>query len=195
MKRPAGATALLLVDLVNHFEFPGGDRLLAQARPIAPRIARLKARARAAGHPVVYVNDNFGQWRSNPGELLRYCLRDGAPGRTFVEAIQPDREDYLVLKPMHSAFHQTPLLRLLETLGVGTLVLAGLATDSCITTTAHDANMRDFRLIIVSDGCAARTATRHRQALALLRGIDDAKVMRASAVPLPKRRPRSPRVS
>jgi nicotinamidase-related amidase len=117
--------ALVLVDVINHFEFPDGDHVLGQALPIAPRIARLKKYARTEGIPVIYVNDNFGQWRSQASELVEYCLRPEAKGVKFVEQIKPDKEDYFVLKPMHSAFYQTPLEVLLRYLGATTLILAG----------------------------------------------------------------------
>jgi nicotinamidase-related amidase len=54
-------TAILLIDVINHFEFPDGKEMLVQALSIAPRLARLKARMRAAKIPIIYVNDNFGQ--------------------------------------------------------------------------------------------------------------------------------------
>ena len=101
----------VLVDVINHFEFPDGARLLKNALPIAPKLARLKERARRARIPAIYVNDNFGQWRSNASELLEYCLRPEAPGRQFVAGVRPDEEDYLVLKPMHSAVCAIGLLR------------------------------------------------------------------------------------
>jgi len=119
------AAALILVDVINHFEFPDGARLLKNAFLIAPRLARLKERARRAGIPAIYVNDNFGQWRSNASKLLEYCLRPEAPGRDFVAQVQPDDEDYLVLKPMHSAFYQSPLDVLLRHLGAATVILGG----------------------------------------------------------------------
>src|SRR5207302_1061047 len=168
--------ALVLVDLINHFEFPDGRRVLRQAEPIAPRIARLKKRARSEGIPAIYVNDNFGHWRSQASELIAYCLRPGTPGARFVEQIRPDREDYFVLKPMHSAFYQTPLDVLLKYLGANTLILCGLATNSCIVCTAHDANMREFRLYVPSDCCAARTDREHRQAIEHIKDMADAKV-------------------
>src|SRR6185295_17799343 len=101
--------ALLIIDVINHFEFPDGRSLLAQCIPIAPRIARLKARARRANVPVIYINDNFGQWRSDMSKLLTYCLRSDAPGREFVSRIRPGPDDYFVLKPMYSAFYQSAL--------------------------------------------------------------------------------------
>jgi nicotinamidase-related amidase len=142
--------ALLLVDVVNHFEFPDGDKILKNALPLGARLARLKERARRAGVPVIYVNDNFGKWHSDAVKLLAYCLRAGCPGKEFVRQIQPDTEDYCVLKPMHSGFYQTPLDVLLRHLRCRSIVVAGLTTNSCILCTAHDANMRDLDLTIVS---------------------------------------------
>jgi nicotinamidase-related amidase len=162
----SSSTALLLIDVINHFEFPDGDRILRHALKIAPNIARLKSCARRAGVPTIYVNDNFGDWRSERSALLKHCLRRNAKGAKFVKRIQPDQEDYFVLKPMHSAFYQTPLETLLRHLGSTTVILAGLTTNSCVTCTAHDANMRDFKLIIPSDCSAARTREEHEQALA-----------------------------
>jgi nicotinamidase-related amidase len=159
------SVALILVDVINHFEFPDGDRLLRRAVPMAPILARLKKRLVRAGIPCIYVNDNFGQWRSDASALVDYCLRSDCAGKRFVEALRPEPDDYFVLKPMHSAFFQTPLELLLRHLGTKTLILCGLATNSCIVCTAHDANMREFRSFVVSDCCAARTAREHKQAL------------------------------
>jgi nicotinamidase-related amidase len=167
----SSSTALLLIDIINHFEFPDGDRILRQALKIASSIAHLKSRARVAGIPTIYVNDNFGDWRSERSALLQYCLRPEARGAKFVKQVQPDEEDYFVLKPMHSAFYQTPLETLLRHLGSRTLILAGLTTNSCITCTAHDANMRDLKLIVPSDCSAARTKEEHKQALVHLRNM------------------------
>src|SRR6187549_488282 len=97
--RHKSGLALVLVDVVNHFEFPDGKSILRQALAIAPGLARLKKRARKAGIPAIYVNDNFGQWRSDQSKLLKYCLRPEAAGRPFVEQLRPDDKDYFVLKP------------------------------------------------------------------------------------------------
>lgn len=149
---------------------------------LTPRLSHLKQRARKANIPVIYVNDNFGQWRSDAAKLLAYCLRARCAGRPFVEAIRPDSEDYCVLKPMHSAFYQTPLDLLLRHVGASKLILAGLATNSCILCTAHEANMRDFEVTVVSDCCAARTVREHKQALKNIRDMANARVIPSSSV-------------
>jgi nicotinamidase-related amidase len=90
----------------------------------------LKKRAQAAGMSAIYVSDNFGQWRSDVSKLLAYCVRPEAIGRPFVEQIQPDTNDYFVLKPTHFGFYQTPLEVLLRCWGASTLVLRGLTTNN-----------------------------------------------------------------
>src|SRR2546423_14912066 len=77
--RHKSAAALILVDVINHFDFPDAQRLLKNALPIAARLARLKERARGFGIPVIYVNDNFGPWRSQPMEHIEKLLRPGTP--------------------------------------------------------------------------------------------------------------------
>src|SRR5688572_10897440 len=62
---PVTGTALLLIDVINDLAFQGSTALVAQAEPMASRLATLKRRASAAGVPTIYINDNFGQWRSD----------------------------------------------------------------------------------------------------------------------------------
>jgi len=99
--------ALLLIDVINDLDFPEGDQLLRHAQPMARQIAALKERARRAGVPVIYVNDNFGRWRSDFHVQVEHCLRDGVPGRPLAELLRPGKEDYFVLKPKHSGFFST----------------------------------------------------------------------------------------
>jgi nicotinamidase-related amidase len=148
-------TALLLIDVINDFEFPRGEELFRQALPIAPRIAALKERAAKAGVPAVYVNDNFGRWQSNFDDIVKHCLRAGVRGRLFVEQLVPSERDYFVLKPKHSGFYQTPLELLLKHFGTRRLILTGVSTNSCVLFTANDAYMRDLRLVVPEDCVAA----------------------------------------
>jgi nicotinamidase-related amidase len=182
MAKHKSRVAVLLIDVVNHFEFPEGPQILRNALPIAPRLARLKQRARNSNVPVIYVNDNFGQWHSDAGKLLAYCLRPACAGKSFVEQVRPMDEDYCILKPMHSAFYQTPLDVLLRHLGVSSVIVAGLTTNSCILCTAHDANMRDLKITVVSDCCAARTRRDHQRAIANIKAIAVARVMELASL-------------
>ena len=184
--RHKSSQVLLLIDVVNHFEFRDGKKILRNALHIASQLAHLKKRARLANIPVIYVNDNFGQWRSDAAKLLAYCLRNECAGRLFVKAIRPEPEDYCVLKPMHSAFYQTPLDLLLRHLGASSLIVVGIATNSCILCTAHDANMRDLEVTVISDCCVARTDREHREALQNIREMANARVVTSTSLRLRK---------
>src|SRR6185503_17309488 len=113
--------ALLLIDVLTTFDFPDGDAILEGALKMRDALVKLKARARKAGVPVLYVNDNYGDWRSEKEVLMGRCLE--AKGGDFVRPLLPDSEDYFVLKPLHSAFYMTPLEVLLRHLEVEALIL------------------------------------------------------------------------
>ena len=158
--------ALLVIDMINAFDFEGAEAMLPRAIAAAKATARLKQRARKAGVPVVYVNDNFGRWRSDFRSILAHCLREGVPGKPIAELLKPDEDDYFVLKPKHSGFQYTTLDVLLAHLGAETLVLTGVAGNFCVLFTAHDAYMRDFHLVVPEDCIASQTEADDRQALA-----------------------------
>jgi nicotinamidase-related amidase len=158
-------TALLLIDVINDLEFAEGELILPAALAMARHVADLKARVKRAGIPVVYVNDNFGRWRSDLHAQVDHCLQDQVRGRELVEILRPEEDDYFVLKPKHSGFFSTTLDTLLEYLSVRTLILAGLAGNSCVLFTANDAYMRDFHLIVPSDCVASNTPEDNQYAL------------------------------
>jgi isochorismate hydrolase len=157
--------ALLLIDWINDLEFEWAERLLPQALAAARATAELRNRAKRAGVPVIYCNDNFGKWRSDFRSLLEHVLHDDVRGRPIGELLAPDEDDYFVLKPKHSGFHSTTLEVLLEHLGTSTLILTGIAGNFCVLFTAHDAYMRDFRLLVPADCTASEVEADHRHAL------------------------------
>jgi nicotinamidase-related amidase len=166
--------ALLLIDVINDLEFEGGGELLKHALPMAERLAALKRRAKEAGVPVVYVNDNFGKWQSDFKKILEHVMKGDVRGRPLAEKLQPEEDDYFVLKPKHSGFFSTTLDILLDYLQARTLVLTGLTGDICVLFTAHDAYMRDFNLVIPAD-CVASTDPRENEyALKKMEGLMDA---------------------
>jgi nicotinamidase-related amidase len=164
-------TALLLIDVVNPFDFPGADRLLRHARPAAYRIAALKRRAAAARVPSIYVNDNFGDWHHGLDHLVERCRSRAAPGHDFVGRLAPTPDDYYVLKPRHSGFLSTSLDALLDRLAVRTVVLTGLAAHICVLFTAIDAYMRGLEIAVASDCVAAEEPRQVRYALGQMREI------------------------
>lgn len=157
--------ALVLIDVINDFDFPLAEALLRYALPAAKRIAALKERARRARIPAIYANDNFGQWRSDFHQQIEHCLEKGGRGSQIVELLRPDDDDYFVLKPMHSGFFSTTLEVLLERLEAERLILVGFAADICVLYTANDAYMRGFKVAVPSDCVASETKRQFRFAL------------------------------
>lgn len=162
-------TALLLVDVINDIDFPEAEQLLRFAVPMARRLSALKNRARKAGIPAIYINDNFGRWQSNFTALVKHCL--SSRGRAIVSQLLPRKDDYFVLKPKHSAFYSTTLDTLLRYLGTKQLIITGIATNICVLFTANDAYMRDFRLWIPSDCVASNTQRENEFALEQMRTV------------------------
>lgn len=161
--------ALLIVDMINALDFPGNEQLVRESVRLGQHIAALKGRCQKAGIPAIYINDNQGKWRSDFAAVIRHCVRDGMPGREMVQHVLPDDEDYLVLKPKHSAFYATPLDTLLQYIGVETLIVTGMSSNSCILLTASDAYVRDYRLFIPSDCVAGQDTEQHRKSLELMK--------------------------
>lgn len=170
--------ALLLVDVINDMEFEGGDRLLEQALPMADALATLKERARELGIPAIYLNDNFGRWKSDFRSIVNHVLHDGCRGEPVARALEPREDDYFVLKPKHSGFFSTTLDTLLEHLGARTVVVTGLATHICVLFTASDAYMRDFNVLVPEDCVAAADPETSRAAVELM-----ADVLKADTTP------------
>ena len=174
--------ALLIIDMISAFDFEGAQAMLPRALAAARAIAALKRRARNASVPVVYVNDNFGRWRSDFRSILGHVLQDGCPGRPIAELLRPDPEDYFVLKPKHSGFQFTTLDVLLAHLGAQILILTGVAGNFCVLFTAHDAYMRDYRLIVPQDCIASQSEADDRYALEHMAEVTKADVRPSAAL-------------
>ena len=166
-------TALLIVDVINRFDFDGAEALLEPAIAMADRLAALRERAKAAGAPVIYVNDNFDEWSRDFRTLVSDIIDKDLPGRPVAERLRPDDDDLFVLKPRHSGFHSTPLDILLERLGVERVVICGLQTHICVLFTAQGAHMRKYTIAVPRDCSASEASEDHDAALRLLeRGLD-----------------------
>jgi nicotinamidase-related amidase len=178
--------ALILIDVINDFEFEGGEELIRHAEPAARKIADLVERAREARVPVIYVNDNFGKWQSDFKKLIEHCLDDGVRGRRVVEMLKPGEEDYFVLKPKHSGFYSTTLDTLLRYLKVRTLILAGFAGNICVLFTANDAFLRDYHLIVPSDCVASNRPEDNEYALRQMKQVLKADIRPSGELSLKK---------
>jgi len=163
--RARGGAALIILDMINDFDFPGGHVLEAKARRIASGIASLRAQAERSRLPVIYVNDNFGEWHSEKSRLVEIAL---AAGSEVARALRPNPDDYFIIKPKFSGLYATNLPVLLPKLGVSRLIVTGIATDMCVLFTAADAHMRDYALWVPSDLVAGEDDDRAAAALDIM---------------------------
>jgi nicotinamidase-related amidase len=162
---PVAGTALLLIDVINDLAFEGSEVLVAQAEPMARRLSLLKRRATAAGVPAIYINDNFGKWRSDFRHTVRHCTAQSSPGHQVSRHLRPTSRDYFVLKPKHSGFYDTTLDTLLDALKVRRVILTGIAGNICVLFTANDAYMRDLRIFAPADCIVSNTPADNDYAL------------------------------
>lgn len=168
--------AVLIVDMINDFQHDNGKQLFKQVLPIAQRIKELKVRAKAAGLPVIYVNDNFKHWRDTFESAIKHAEESSDEGRQIVALLRPDDDDYNMLKPHRSGFYKTPLGVLLDELDVDELIITGATTDMCVLSTAHDAQMRKYRIRVPRDTTAALDDKYRDQALDLMERVLDADI-------------------
>ncbi|MEV6651902.1 isochorismatase family cysteine hydrolase [Streptomyces sp. NPDC051219] len=177
-----GQAALIVIDMINNYEHPDAEKLLPSVREALPAVVRLLAAARSADVPVIYVNDNFGHWRSHLGEILETAL--SGPHADLVEQVRPDEKSLFVLKARHSIFFETPLGYLLGELGVDHLVLCGQVTEQCVLYSALDAHIRRLTVTVAGDAVAHIYADLARAALRMMERNMGAEIRSADAIEL-----------
>jgi nicotinamidase-related amidase len=163
-----GGVGLLIIDMINPMDFPGAETMRDKTDELAKVILALRDEANRLKVPVIYVNDNYGQWHSDKSRIVDACAADDKPGRDMVRGIAPRDDDYFVIKPQFSGFYATNLPVLLPKLGISRLVITGIAADICVLFTAADAHMRAYDLWVPSDGVTSEHGERTRWALDIM---------------------------
>ena len=182
-------TALVVIDVQNDFCAPGGmmDREgndLSAVQDMAAALPRLIAEARLAGALVVFVRNVYSTesncylsdvWleqasrqRKGSYTVAPVCAPGSWEG-DFYGDVQPLPEEPIVTKHRFSAFHNSDLETVLRTRSIRTVVLAGVASNVCVETTAREAFVRDYYVVFLSDGTATYSRPAHE---ATLRVID-----------------------
>jgi nicotinamidase-related amidase len=167
--------ALLLVDVINDFRHEDGEALLASFRARHAGLVAVIARARDAGVPVVYANDNWERWDSDAPGLVRRAIEQGRAG-DLVETVRPRAGDHFAFKPRYSAFDSTPLEILLRELEIDRILLAGTATEMCVAQTAIAAREPGFLVTVLAPACACVDETSERVALDYLERVVGARL-------------------
>ncbi|WBH16174.1 isochorismatase family cysteine hydrolase [Sphingomonas radiodurans] len=158
--------AILVIDVLNTFDFDGGGGLKEAVADLVAPIASLRRQAAASDVPVIYVNDNYGRWHDEPSDIIAWIGEGG--GASFAQALKPGPQDYFVIKPESSGFYATTLPALLPRLNVSRLILVGVAADICVLFTAADAHMREYDLWVPRDAVASQERERSHWALEIM---------------------------
>ncbi|MGW6538160.1 cysteine hydrolase family protein [Streptomyces sp. NPDC055051] len=180
-------TALIVIDVLNAYAHRDAEALVPSAREALPGITTLLRNARAGDSPVIYVNDNFGEWRSQHGEIVASAL--AGRHRDLVEPVVPDENALFVVKARHSVFYETPLAYLLGQLEARRLVLCGQVTEQCVLYSALDAHIRHFDVVVAADAVAHIDADLAAAALRMMQVNMSATVCRADEVAFDAREP------
>lgn len=145
-------SALIVIDMLNRYEHEDADALIGSVREMLPAMQALIGLAQDRDVPIVYVNDNYGDWSAGPGELCERALH--GPSRALVEPVLPPAGAAFVTKARHSIFYETSLNYLLRSQGVDRLILAGQVTEQCVLYSALDAYVRHYQVSVPRDAVA-----------------------------------------
>ena len=146
------SSALVVIDMLNTYDFDDGEALAASATRAVPNIRTLLDRAADEDVPIIYVNDNYGDWNSSADELVERGLEGRHP--ELVDPIKPPDGVSFVIKARHSIFYGTPLEYLLGQQGIDRLVLTGQVTEQCVLYSALDAYVRHVEVAVPTDAVA-----------------------------------------
>ncbi|MFH0348851.1 isochorismatase family cysteine hydrolase [Bacillus vallismortis] len=167
-------TALLIVDIINNFEFDMGESLAKKTEKIVPHILSLKEHARQNDWPIIYINDHYGLWQADIKNIQQKCTNERS--KDIIRQIAPEDADYFLIKPKHSAFYETALHTLLTELQVEHIIITGIAGNICVLFTANDAYMREYSITIPKDCIASNRDEDNEFALTMMENVLFAKI-------------------
>jgi nicotinamidase-related amidase len=176
----ASRTALAVIDMLNTYEHEDAELLTESVAHAVPPMSELIARAIDAEVPVIYINDNYGDWNTSQEELARRAM-EGARADLVEPILPPDEADF-VIKARHTIFYMTPLEYLLGQREIERLVLTGQVTEQCILYSALDAYVRHYEVAVPSDGVAHIHETLADAALEMMERNMGAQIVRCDDV-------------
>lgn len=154
-------TAVLVIDMLNDFLEPTGAMPLPEGRKLYDPIRSLLSTARENGATVIWVCDEHPPGDREFEKRSVHCLK-GTWGAQIVAELEPREDEYLVSKRRYSGFFETDLDLRLRELAIDDLILAGVVTNICVRSTAHDAFFRGYGVVIPVE-CVAATSEREQE--------------------------------
>jgi nicotinamidase-related amidase len=146
------STALIVTDMLNDYGHEDAEPLRASVRQVVPVLAELIDEMRSREVPVIYINDNGGEWTAGRPQLVEQAL--AGPEPALVEPIVPPDDAPFIVKARHSVFYGTPLEYMLGQFGIERIILTGQVTEQCILYSALDAYVRHFEVAVPCDAVA-----------------------------------------
>jgi nicotinamidase-related amidase len=159
--------ALLIIDMINDFQFEHGPILAKQAEDISHKISSLKQKLKTSGCPIIYINDHYELWQADFKKIANKC--ENSLSKNIIHTIYPEDDEFFLIKPKHSAFYGTALNTLLYNLKIKQLFITGIAGNICVLFTANDAYMRGYDIIIPSDCIASNDEQDNHFALKMMK--------------------------
>ncbi|WP_273126835.1 isochorismatase family cysteine hydrolase [Metabacillus sp. HB246100] len=160
---------LLIIDMINDFQFDYGPILAEQAKYISHKIYTLKRKIKNSGGSVIYINDHYQLWQADYQKIAKKCKNNLS--EKIIQKLYPEDDDYFLIKPKHSAFYGTALNTLLFHLKCSELYITGVAGNICVLFTANDAYMREYQLFIPQDCIASNTSDDNKYALRMMENV------------------------
>ncbi|HWI06079.1 MAG TPA: isochorismatase family cysteine hydrolase [Solirubrobacteraceae bacterium] len=157
---------MIVIDMLNEYDHEDADVLIESVREALPAMRALIERANREGTPVVYVNDNYGDWSAGRPEILERAVAGRAAD--VVEPIAPADGTWFIAKARHSIFYETQLEFLLREQEIERIVLVGQVTEQCILYSALDAYVRRFAVAVPRDAVAGIHADLARCSLRMM---------------------------
>ena len=170
-------SALIVVDMLNEYDHEDAQTLVDNVRAALPAMQGLVERAADEETPIIYVNDNYGDWSAGRPEIVERAIAGRA--RDLVEPIAPPEGTWFISKARHSIFYETQLEYLLREQEIDRVVLIGQVTEQCILYSALDAYVRHFGLAVPCDAVAGIHADLADAALRMMERNMRADVARA----------------
>ncbi|PLR80198.1 isochorismatase [Bacillus canaveralius] len=162
-------TALLIIDMINDFQFDYGETLANKTLSILKPILSLREKFHHEQMPVIYINDHYDLWQADIYKIAAYCKNEtSAP---IIEKMLPGENDYFLIKPKHSAFYGTALNTLLKKLKVDKLIITGIAGNICVLFTANDAYMREYELAVPNNCLVSNSDQENDYALMMMKNV------------------------
>jgi nicotinamidase-related amidase len=173
-------SALLIIDILNPFDFNHGSTLAKHTEKIVEPLLTLRSVCQKKQIPVIYINDHYNLWQADLKKIYNKCLNDLS--QPIIEPLKPGEDDYFLIKPKHSAFYGTALNTLLHALKVNTLILSGIAGNICVLFTANDAYMREFNLVVPENCIASVSEDDNQYALTMMKNVLKAEIVDSGGI-------------